>query len=131
MSRLPGRHAVFVDPTGKRRRLVRWAGVTVGSLLAAYLAIVTFGLVTGGGAPLAPWPDAKPSHHDAAPREGAPLRPRSSSSVSKRPTVNKSPGTTAHHAPATTQPATTAPTTAHPGRGRAFGLTKSPNAKKP
>jgi hypothetical protein len=136
VTRPHGRHAVFVDPTGKRRRLAGWAGITAGCLLVAYLAIVGFGLVTGSGAPLTPWPEAKPSHPDAAPRAiGPQLMPRSSPSATKRRMVSAPPSgaapVAARSVPAATHPATAAPTTTHPGRDRAYGLTKSPNPKKP
>lgn len=134
VTRPRGRHGVFVDPTGRRRRIARGVGIAVGCLLTAYLAIVAFGLATGSGAPLTPWPDAKPSQHDAAPRLGVRHpKPRSFHSASKRPTVRSSPSgaaPTAQTAPPATRPATTAPTTTHPGRGRAYGLSKSPNPKK-
>jgi hypothetical protein len=38
---------VFVDRTGRRRRHARNAGIAIGCLLAAYLAVVAFGLVSG------------------------------------------------------------------------------------
>jgi hypothetical protein len=132
VTRPRGRHAVFVDPSGKRRRLVVWAGITAGCVLAAYLAIVAFGLVTGSGAPLTPWPQAKSQHGEAAPN-GVSSQPRPRSSAGERATASASPS---GEAPTSTRdanpahPATTAPSTAHPAKGRGRGLSKSPHPRR-
>ena len=125
---------VFVDRTGRRRRLARNAGIAVGCLLAAYLAVVAFGLVSGADAPMTPWP--KPSHSAALPRHGRiearqetprpEAKPTPSATVrSQRVRQPSSAPTTAR----TTAPASTS--TAQPAQGRAYGHTKSPNPRKP
>ncbi|GAA4511743.1 hypothetical protein GCM10023191_076330 [Actinoallomurus oryzae] len=127
---------VFVDRTGRRRRLARNVGIAVGCLLAAYLAVVAFGLVSGADAPMAPWPDPKSSHRAEAPRHGRiAARPDT-----PRPDDRPTPGATARsrgaHSPgsAPTTARSTAPaaaSSAQPGQGHAYGRTKSPNPRKP
>lgn len=134
-----GRHAatrvlepVFVDRTGRRRRLARNAGIAVGCLLAAYLAVVAFGLVSGAGAPMTPWPAAKPSHPAALPRHDRnPARqetPRPEAKPTPSATVRSRRPHPSSSAPATAPAATS---TAQPGQGHAYGRTKSPNPRKP
>ncbi|GLY75197.1 hypothetical protein Airi01_034640 [Actinoallomurus iriomotensis] len=127
---------VFVDRTGRRRRLVRNAGIAVGCLLAAYLAVVAFGLVSGADAPMAPWPAPKPSHRAALPRhDGMTARPDTPRPAA-RPTPSATARTRRAQPPrsAATTTRTTAPaatSTTQPGQGRAYGRTKSPNPRKP
>jgi hypothetical protein len=136
--------AVFVDPTGRRRRLVRNAGIVVGCMLAAYLVIVGFGLVTGTGVPLTPWPDVKSSHQAALPGNDGLLTKRGPSRpAGTRPSAVAAPSGAAPTARPTSAPGSrTTPTTAlpvvpaptatatQPGKGRAYGRTKSPHPKK-
>jgi hypothetical protein len=135
---------VFVDRTGRRRRLARNAGIAVGCLLAAYLAVVTFGLVSGADAPLTPWPAPKSSHRAVLPRQGESGARQDASRPVAKPTPSDTVPSRRVHAPGsapTTAPAaapTTAPAaaptaapTAQPGQGRAYGRTKSPNPRKP
>lgn len=135
---------VFVDATGRRRRLTRGVGAICATLLTGYLAVVGVGLFTGTDLPLTPWPGngganngvgAEPGHQrtraeppspDARSRGASPLAPAAS----------------------TTPPSTTAPRTAVPGAEptatvtapgrsesratpRAVGRTKSANPHKP
>jgi hypothetical protein len=141
---------VFVDPTGRRHRLLRPVGLAVGCLLGGYLVIVGFGLVTGTGVPLTPWPDAEPTHHAGLPGHGglvpkrAPSPPRTSGPAngamphgpmpggpmpgtavpSTRPTDTPTTGVT----PTAASPTATA---TRPGKGHGYGLTKTPHPKKP
>lgn len=128
---------VFVDPSGRRRRIVRRAGIALGCLLAAYLVIVAFGLVTGARAPLTPWPDVKPSARNALPGHGAPVTRRERSrpatptpTPTPRPSSRAGASPTARSSP-TTRRTPPSSTTTRPGKGRAYGVTKSPNPKKP
>jgi hypothetical protein len=121
--------AVFADPSGRRHRLARTLGIVVGCLLAAYMVVVAFGLLSGSGAPFTPWPGASstPQGAPAARGGGAPPGPSPSGHASATPTP--SPSTR----PRTTQSSTPRPTPVATTRanGRAHGLTKSPNPKKP
>jgi hypothetical protein len=131
--------AVFVDPTGRRRLLVRTAGAVAGCVLAAYLGIVAVGLVIGTDAPLTPWPDVKPSQREALPGNGGRPHKRApsgravtGSAPATAPTVQPTgvpprtvPGTAPTVAPKPT------PTATQPGNGHAYGLTKSPNPRRP
>lgn len=132
-----GDEPIFVDPSGRRRRIARNAGIVVGCLLAAYLAIVAFGVATGSRVPLTPWPASMPSagarspdgdvlrtvpaHQATTPR----VQPHTAASASgARPTA-------AAPAPATSSARTSAgsaPTL--PGRGHAYGITRAPHPKK-
>lgn len=134
---------VFVDRTGRRRRFARNAGIAVGCLLAAYLAVVAFGLVSGADAPMTPWPAPKASYRAVPPpRHGeSAARERDASRPEVRPTPSGTLPSRRVHAPSspsTTKAPTTAPTTApaappaaQPGQGHAYGRTKSPNPRKP
>ncbi len=128
---------VFVDPSGRRRRIARNAGIVVGCLLAAYLATVAFGVVTGSRVPLTPWPASRPSARAARPGHDDVLRrapvhtattPRTRSRTTA-PASGASP-TARATAPAGSARASASPTPTHPGRGRAYGLAKAPHPKK-
>jgi hypothetical protein len=125
---------VFVDRTGRRRRLARNAGIALGCVLAAYLTVVVFGLVSGADAPLTPWPKLKPSHHAVLPGHGGSAARQDASRPVARPTPSAVPGRRAGapgpQATATTAPSTTA-SSAQPGQGHAYGRTKSPHPKRP
>lgn len=130
---------VFVDHTGRRRRLARNVGIAVGCVLVAYLAVVAFGLVSGSGAPLTPWPDAGPSRGGALPPQRGSAghgtaRPRATQRTAV-PTPSTPTGRETRaprsRTPSRTAPGTAAPTTARAGRGHAYGVTKSSHPKKP
>ncbi|MCO6006559.1 hypothetical protein NE236_16360 [Actinoallomurus purpureus] len=141
---------VFVDPTGRRAKIMRRAGIALGCLVAAYLALITVGLATGARVPLTPWPQTKhsksgPAEDGLMPRSGArnPLPGRSS--AAGVPPSGPAPTTATSHAPTggtrsaapgTTAPATpgsptppVVPTTATtaPGKGHGYGRTKKPH----
>jgi len=77
---------VFVDPSGRRGRLLRRGGLAAGIALAGFLGIVGFSIVGGAATPLTPWISA-PSHAAEQP------------AASHRPTRTPSPtaGRTASH----------------------------------
>ncbi|MEV5747541.1 hypothetical protein AB0L00_06950 [Actinoallomurus sp. NPDC052308] len=146
---------VFVDPTGRRGRIMRRAGIALGCLVAGYLILVGVGLAIGARVPLTPWPHARPAtsgHGHAAqllmPRGGTrgslptlgSTDPRSPSGPTRTGGASGSPKAGA--APAGTKPTpasatpTTGPTTSAPaatrtthGKGKGVGLTKSPHPK--
>jgi hypothetical protein len=136
---------VFVDPTGRRHRLLRPVGLAVGCLLGGYLVIVGFGLVTGTGVPLTPWPDAKPTRQGVLPGHGglvpkrAPSRPRTSGPANGAMPGGPMPGIAVPSTRPTDIPATgVTPTAAsptatatRPGKGHGYGRTKTPHPKKP
>ncbi|GAA4631492.1 hypothetical protein GCM10023196_061110 [Actinoallomurus vinaceus] len=145
---------VFVDATGRRARIARRAGIALGCIVAAYLALVGIGLATGTRVPLTPWPETKhstsgrgPAEDGLMPRSGgrnplpnrssaagtAPSGPAPTTGASRAPagTHSGTPGSTTPTTGATTPPVTpTSTTTAH-GKGHGYGRTKSPNPKKP
>lgn len=128
---------VFVDGTGRRRRLARNAGIAVACVLVAYLAIVAFGLVIGSGAPLTPWPVGKPSSRGALPPKGG----AESGHGTARPSPTGRAAVTAPSTPAglptsaprprSTTHGSASSTAAHTGKGHAYGVTKSPHPKRP
>lgn len=133
---------VFVDPSGRRRRIARNVGIAAGCLLAAYLATVMFAVVTGSRAPLTPWPEGRASAGAVAPGDDvlrhAPLhtataprtRPGTATPASgTAPTAAApAPASSPTHASSTRTSAT--PTPALPGRGHAYGRTRAPHPKK-
>ncbi|QXJ22926.1 hypothetical protein AGRA3207_004006 [Actinomadura graeca] len=73
----PDAPAVFADPSGRRRRLVRRLGLGAGTLLVLYLGALGVGVATGADVPLTTWDDPPGTHRvnkggrdDAATREG-------------------------------------------------------------
>ncbi|MBC6457809.1 hypothetical protein [Actinomadura sp. HBU206391] len=134
---------VFVDATGRRRRLTRRVGVISAGLLAGYLALVGVGLFAGADLPMTPWPGngggkngigAEPGHQ----RKSKTPSPDAHSGTAPAPT---SPGVSPPSLTAPRQTATpgTGPTatTSAPGKAgahatpRAVGRTKSANPRKP
>ncbi|WP_433181351.1 hypothetical protein [Actinoallomurus sp. CA-150999] len=147
---------VFVDATGRRARIARGAGIALGCVVAAYLLLVGIGLATGTRVPLTPWPETKhaksgrgPAEDGLMPRSGGrnPLPNRSSAAgkapsgpapTAGAPAGGTHPGATTSGTPgskpttgATTPPVTPTSTTTAPGKGHAYGRTKSPNPRKP
>lgn len=130
---------VFVDPTGRRQRILRYGGIVVGCVLAAYLATVAFGVVTGARVPLTPWPASGPTSAAAPPGHGgsmlrqAPARTAPARRPRPRAAVPAHGTATGGAAPASS-PATSAavasPTPTRPGNGHAYGRTRAPHPKK-
>lgn len=89
---------VFVDRTGKRRRLTVLAGVSIGVGLMVSLALIVAGLFAGSSAPLPGWPDGGGQHQQDDP-------------VAEQPEASL-PATTDPSTVTTAVPARTAPTTA-------------------
>ncbi|MFC0042734.1 hypothetical protein [Actinomadura rayongensis] len=137
---------VFVDPTGRRRRLLRGLGLAAGGLCALFLAGVGLGAATGARVPMTPWTADGPSAtvspaHPRAKQEGTPRSrivpaatprevpgpaPASRTAVAARPEATPAPTARATAAPRPSSHAAT-PT---PGHGRvtppAKGRTKKP-----
>jgi hypothetical protein len=90
---------VFVDHTGRRRRVAIVLGSGLGVVLIAGLIMLTAGLVSGSPVPLPGWPDA-------APVEGPPAPPAPEPTPSQRPAARRTtvpaPGTTVIPTPANT-----------------------------
>jgi hypothetical protein len=124
---------VFVDATGRRRIVVRYALLAAALLLTVYFTVVGVGLLSGADVPLTPGV-APPSPNVSAGQSGRPARSRPTgreiSPVSPgRPSVGQS-GQVG--APATTAPTVSASTSPSAGaESRARGRTKSPNPHKP
>ncbi|WP_091558563.1 hypothetical protein [Micromonospora pattaloongensis] len=87
---------VFVDRTGRRRRLAVFGGTGIAAGLVAWLGLLLSGLVTGGPLPLPGWPEAGP-------------RPQQNRAEAKRE-VRPSPTAVRAPAPATVPSAVTTPT---------------------
>ncbi|HEY3001506.1 MAG TPA: hypothetical protein VGJ44_04085 [Kribbellaceae bacterium] len=60
MSRFPGRQAIFVDPTGRRRRIARRGAVVIAALAVGYLGLLVSTVLGGPSVhtPLIPVPKA-------------------------------------------------------------------------
>lgn len=95
--------AVFVDRSGRRRRLVTLVGAALGVLLVASLSIMVAGMVSSGPVSIPGWPDA-----GARPGEGATPQPTDGGTG---PAGGELP------APVTTTAPAPQPTSAAPGQG--------------
>lgn len=113
-----------MDPSGRRRRFARVAGIVAGCLLAAYMVVVASGLLTGSGAPFTPWPGVTGTPRAAPPARGGVAPPGRSPSRRASPSPDPRPRPT--RATASPRPSASAR-----GHGHAFGLTKRPNPRKP
>ncbi|RFU40986.1 hypothetical protein DZF91_14285 [Actinomadura logoneensis] len=78
-----GASPVFVDLSGRRRRMGRQAGIACGGLLAAFLLAMGIGVATGANVPGTPWKAGSTarSHKSQAPA----LLPKSIPNGQKRP----------------------------------------------
>jgi hypothetical protein len=140
----PGRRGrasapVFVDVTGRRRRIVRHLVIVAGLLMTAYFSVVSVGLLVGADAPLTPWPDKARHSPDVGVGMTGPTSggargtpPPSSAGASPAPgaTHRATPGAAAT-AVATSPPAATV---TRPGNSRATpranGRSRPPNPRK-
>ncbi|HZN17932.1 MAG TPA: hypothetical protein VFB84_07045 [Micromonosporaceae bacterium] len=95
--------AVFVDRSGRRRRLVTLVGAGLGVLLMASLSILVAGLFSSGPVAIPGWPDA-----GARPGDGA---------ATPLPTDAASPDGTAPNPGTTTAPPPSQQSPAAPGQG--------------
>jgi hypothetical protein len=90
-------HAVFVDPSGRRRWIFRRGGIAVCWLVAGFLVVVGIGLITGVGAPLTPWLGADRSAKTVSasrtgiPSSAPPPRPAAPGTTDAGPTVAGNP----------------------------------------
>ncbi len=108
---------VFVDRSGRRRKVVVGAGMALAGLALTALAALGAGLVAGGGPGAVPgWPAAE---HGAA-SDGVIGRPPAPGAPTPRVGPRTTPGRTPA-APTSAGPPTSAPTateSVHPGRGQ-------------
>ncbi|MEV0719675.1 hypothetical protein [Asanoa sp. NPDC050611] len=95
---------VFVDRTGRRRRVLAWLAVTSAAVLVGALGLLAAGLLTGSPLPLPGWTGGTPEPESAVigPAPPPAVRPtakpasdspagRSSSSVTTGPAATTSP----------------------------------------
>ncbi|MBF9135414.1 hypothetical protein I0C86_41930 [Plantactinospora sp. S1510] len=133
--RPPGRvKPVFVDRTGRRRRLAVLAGLGVGAGLLVSLGMLVLGLLAGGPVTVPGWPDARGEHAPEDPAvgrlgvDGSPsATPPDGSGRTGPPAEDpaRPPGATSRPVP----PPSPVPTaTDRPGQG---DLHRNPKATKP
>ncbi|MGX1674082.1 hypothetical protein [Streptomyces sp. NPDC055400] len=126
--------AVFVDGSGRRRKLMRRVAVGFGAACVVFLGVVVAGLFGSGpaGGPL-PWgphkggtkapraersPSSSASEREATPGKSRdPAAPAGTPSASPSASVDKDTGKQSAAPSAGTAPSTTAPTTSAPARG--------------
>ncbi|WP_328754619.1 hypothetical protein OHA28_20885 [Streptomyces sp. NBC_00269] len=147
--------AIFVDGSGRRRRLMRRIAVGMGVACVVFLGVVVAGFFGSGpaGGPL-PWGHGtgdgkapRAEHTPSAPgatRPSTPAQPEDPMATGPSPSATASltegggepadkttPEPATSSAPTTTAPAATAPVkgnaTGNPGRGHGRGSTKGPN----
>ncbi|WP_137993645.1 hypothetical protein [Streptomyces vilmorinianum] len=136
-------NSVFVDASGRRGRVMRWAAAGVGVACLGFLAVVVAGTFGAGPAngPL-PWVDAErpaaPTLIQTDPSGGAGGDSDDASATPSKPTASPSASTTAPRpsdttkapdssAPTTAAPTATSGTDTAPGKaGNAPGATKRP-----
>ncbi|SNT64655.1 hypothetical protein SAMN05421812_117168 [Asanoa hainanensis] len=116
---------IFVDGTGRRRRVLTWVSVTAAALLVGALGLLAAGLFTGAPLPLRGWTDG-PTGPDSAVIGPAPTPAPPASRPTTQPGTDGARTTSTPTAPAN---ATAAPaaTTDRPGRGNGRG--NRPTAK--
>ncbi|GIF78313.1 hypothetical protein [Asanoa siamensis] len=116
---------VFVDRTGRRRRILTWVAVASGALLVSALGLLAAGLLAGGPLPLAGWTGDGPGTpgRDAAVIGPAPVPPPPVTQRATAPSSRARPSVAATPRPS----AATASATDRPGRG--VGRGNKPTAK--
>ncbi len=138
--------AVFADPSGRRHRILRFAGLGVAVLLAVFLGAVAVAMTGGPQAPFTQWaapqaPAGKPGGHAAQQGAGHPTATTGTGSVPGRApgaaggTGNTTPAKAAPSpsagpsvSPAASPSVSLAPT--NPAGRTPPGQTKSPNPRK-
>ncbi|MFC5186603.1 hypothetical protein [Actinomadura harenae] len=78
---------VFVDLSGRRRRVGRRAGIACGGLLAAFLVAIGVGVATGASVPGTPWTAVPGTQHHKKSRTPA-LQPKTIPHGQERPGGN-------------------------------------------
>ncbi|HTF08920.1 MAG TPA: hypothetical protein VK659_12185 [Asanoa sp.] len=118
---------IFVDRTGRRRRVLNWLAVAAAAILVGALGLLVAGLLTGAPLPLRGWSDhsAVPPGPDAAVIGPAPTPAPPPPASPGPPTAV--PRSTTPAARLTTPPTATADTSERPGRGN--GRENRPTAK--
>ncbi|MGK5556595.1 hypothetical protein ACSNOI_33790, partial [Actinomadura kijaniata] len=106
---------VFVDASGRRRRLARRAGAVCGGLLALFLVAMGVSVATGADVPFTPW-SSQQGEADGGERRNPPLlkrHPGGAPAVDARlpgaPPVSGSDGSGAPPAPPSARPSSPAP----------------------
>ncbi|MBO1334692.1 hypothetical protein [Streptomyces sp. VRA16 Mangrove soil] len=127
--------AVFVDGSGRRRRLMRRGGIAAGAVCVVFLGVVVAGLFgsSPSGGPL-PWSDGQDEHKQPRAEHSAPASPSpgatggaatpsttpsasDSADTEKQTEKDASPTSSATQSTGTKAPTTTAPATTAPARG--------------
>lgn len=107
---------VFVDGTGRRRKLSVLIGASLAVGLLASLGLILAGLFAGGPLPLPSWPDAR--QRDAGTGRSASPTARPEATTPKERDQNQSTAVpTRLPSPSTTPGATQPPSSVRPGRG--------------
>jgi len=104
---------VFVDRSGRRRRLLTVIGAALAVALLTSLIVLFAGFVPGNRVPLPGWPDAG-GHDQPAPTFGP-------------PEVMTTPDGSTTHPASSTSTTAPAPTTANPGQGDEHRRTARPS----
>lgn len=126
---------VFVDRTGRRRRLTVIAGTAMGLGLLASLGLILAGLFFDSSVPIPGWSDTK-VHPPIEAGVDAPGRPQPTTSGSPQPEPatgtaaplpSSTPGTTYPTATRTTTGPAAQPTTSVPGQGDEHRSTAKPS----
>ena len=115
---------VFADPSGRRRRLMRRAGLALAAALGVCLLAVVVAVAGGPQAPFTHWAAPKPSA--AGNGTGAGLPPPHARPGTPSPSVPGSPRPSASRIPS----ATASPVPTNPAGRTPSGQTKSPNPHK-
>jgi hypothetical protein len=129
-----GRHTlanlapIFVDPAGRRRRLLAGVGAGVGLVMVVAVAAIAAAVLGGGSAALPGLPTPARGHTPAifhlaatSPPATPSSKPPTGGTAAASPTVTPSPGRTAPTPQPSPLPAaspTLAPSSTHPGNGR-------------
>jgi hypothetical protein len=122
---------VFLDSTGRRRRLVLAAGLACAAVLLTGMAVLAFGLFAGSPLPLPGWPEpADPGRGEiGAGQLGASPTPAAGAGDRDRGPAGTPSAPAAPTGPSTAQPAapTVAPTSDKPGLGDERRASPNPN----
>lgn len=108
---------VFVDRTGRRRRLAMLAGVSVGVGLVASLGLIVAGLLAGSPMPIPHWPDGGSQHQPAGGVVADKLGGSPTSGSDRSPMTSTTPVRTTSRTPATLTSVAPPIATSRPGQG--------------